>query len=78
MCPFHYITLFSVHQFWEGGNIEIDEKGTEAAAVTSIGMAGSSLPPQPIDVKFNEPFTFVIRDNISGEVLFLGEFSFAK
>ena len=20
MCPFHYITLFSVHQFWVGGN----------------------------------------------------------
>ena len=69
-----YFIKDSLHKTY----IEIDEKGTEAAAVTSIGMAGSSLPPQPIDVKFNEPFTFVIRDNISGEVLFLGEFSFAK
>ena len=58
--------------------IEVDEKGTEAAAVTSIGMAGSSLPPQPVTVKFNEPFTFVIRDNTIGEVLFLGEYAFAK
>ena len=69
-----YFIKNSLHKTY----IEIDEKGTEAAAVTSIGMGGSSLPPQPIDVKFNEPFTFVIRDNISGEVLFLGEFSFAK
>ena len=69
-----YFIKDSLHKTY----IEIDEKGTEAAAVTSIGMGGSSLPPQPIDVKFNEPFTFVIRDNISGEVLFLGEFSFAK
>ncbi len=57
--------------------IAVDEKGTEAAAVTAIGMAGSALPPQPVTVKFNEPFTFVIRDNTSGEVLFIGEYAFA-
>lgn len=58
----------------------VDEKGTEAAAVTAIGMAGSSasLQPEPIIVSFNQPFTFVIRDNTSGEVLFLGEYAFAK
>ncbi len=58
--------------------IKIDEEGTEAAAVTAIGMAGSALPPEPIEVKFNKPFTFVIRDNINGEILFMGEYAFAK
>ena len=58
--------------------IKVDEKGTEAAAVTMIGMAGSGLPPEPVIFCADKPFTFVIRDNISEEILFIGEFSFAE
>ena len=58
--------------------INVNEKGTEAAAVTAVMMAGSALPPQPIEVKFNKPFTFVIRDNDNGELLFMGRFAFAE
>lgn len=58
--------------------INVDEEGTEAAAVTAIGMAGSALPPEPLEVKYNKPFTFVIRDNINGEILFVGEYAFAE
>ncbi len=58
--------------------IKIDEEGTEAAAVTAIGMAGSAMPPKPVEVKYNKPFTFVIRDNNSGEILFIGEYAFAE
>ena len=58
--------------------IDVDEKGTEAAAVTSIGMGGSSLPPEPIELKFNKPFYFAIRDNTSGETLFMGRYAFAN
>lgn len=58
--------------------ISVDEKGTEAAAVTAIHMAGTSLPPQPIELKFNKPFYFAIRDNTSGETLFMGRFAFAE
>lgn len=58
--------------------ISIDEKGTEAAAVTAIGMAGSALPPEPTLLKFNKPFYFVIRDNINGEILFMGRFVCGK
>lgn len=52
--------------------IKVDEKGTEAAAVTAIMMAGTSMPPEPIELKLDNPFWFVIRDNTSGEVLFMG------
>lgn len=58
--------------------IKVDEEGTEASAITSVGMAGSSLPPEPIDVKFNKPFTFVIKDDVNGEILFMGEYAFAE
>ena len=55
--------------------IKVDEKGTEAAAVTGI-MAGatSAKPLEPIEFKFDKPFTYVIKDKTSGEVLFMGEF----
>lgn len=58
--------------------IDVDEKGTEAAAVTAIGMAGSAMPPEPIELKFNKPFHFVICDNTSGEILFMGRYAFAE
>ena len=58
--------------------ISVDEKGTEAAAVTSIGMGGSALPPEPMELKFNKPFYFAIRDNTSGEILFMGRYAFAE
>lgn len=58
--------------------IKVDEEGTEAAAVTGIGMAGSALPPKPVTIKFNKPFTFVIKDKVNNEILFMGEFSFSE
>lgn len=64
----------SIHKTY----IKVDEEGTEAAAVTALGMAGSSIPPEPIEVKFNKPFTFVIRDDANGEILFMGEYAFTN
>lgn len=56
--------------------ISVDEEGTEAAAVTAIAAGGSAMPPEPVAVTFDKPFTFVIRDNLNGEILFLGEYAF--
>ncbi len=61
--------------------IKVDEKGTEAAAVTAVMMAGSGKPqqmPEPIEFKADKPFYFVIRDNNSGEILFMGRYAYAK
>lgn len=59
--------------------IDVDEKGTEAAAVTAIGMkATSAMPQEPIELKFDKPFHFIIRDNTSGEVLFMGRYAYGK
>ena len=59
--------------------IDVDEKGTEAAAVTAIMMAGAaSAPKEPKVVKFDKPFTFIIRDNQNEEILFMGEYLFAE
>lgn len=54
--------------------IDVDEKGTEAAAVTAviIDCAGIVENPEPIKFKADTPFTFIIRDELSGEILFMG------
>ena len=54
--------------------ISVDEKGTEAAAVTGIGAGASSAPPpKPVIMKADHPFTFIIRDDVSGNILFMGQ-----
>lgn len=58
--------------------IKVDERGTEAAAVTGLFGGATSVPPEPIVVKFDTPFTYVIRDDANGEILFIGEYAFAE
>jgi serpin B len=59
------------------GFVRVDEKGTEAAAATAVAMSrggfGREAPPRPF--KADRPFLFLIRDNASGLVLFLGRVS---
>ena len=62
--------------------IDVDEDGTEAAAVTAILMKATGAflepAPEPITVKFNKPFTYVIKDKVNGEILFVGQYAFAE
>lgn len=59
--------------------IKVDEKGTEAAAVTSIMMVGATAKPSDIvEFKADKPFWFVIRDNSLGEILFMGRYAYAE
>lgn len=53
--------------------IKVDEKGTEAAAVTSIGLRTTSMPvDSPFQMIVNRPFFYVIQDNETGLILFIG------
>ena len=52
--------------------ITVDEEGTEAAAVTAIGMYTTSLPEYPI-VMVDKPFIFLIREKSTGVILFIGK-----
>ncbi len=53
--------------------VAVDEEGTEAAAATAVimGAADSVPPPAPV-FRADHPFIFIIRDRVSGAVLFLG------
>ncbi|WP_298649653.1 serpin family protein [uncultured Proteiniphilum sp.] len=54
--------------------ITTDESGTEAAAVTTIGMELTSFPMKPDKVVFNanRPFLYLIQENSTGAILFMG------
>lgn len=55
--------------------VEVNEQGTEAAAVTSVEMALTEAtpgPPQRFSMIVDRPFFFAIRDDQTGTVLFMG------
>jgi serpin B len=61
-----------VHQ----ANIDVDERGTEAAAATSVGAdTGGCTGPAPREtrtLRVDHPFLFLIRDVETGAILFMG------
>lgn len=52
--------------------VDVNEEGTEAAAATAVTIVGVSLGPPPAIFYADHPFVFLIRDNSSGSILFLG------
>jgi serpin B len=55
--------------------VDVNEEGTEAAAATEVGVAASSAPMSPgtpFNMVVDHPFLCAIRDDKTGEILFLG------
>ena len=52
--------------------VEVNEEGTEAAAATGVAMEMKSEPAEPVVFRADRPFLFLIRDNPTGSLLFLG------
>ena len=52
--------------------VDVNEKGTEAAAATGLVIGRAALPRQVPTFKADHPFLFIIRDNRSGSILFMG------
>jgi serpin B len=62
-----------IHQ----ANIDVDEKGTEAAAATAVSLGETGgctgpIPSRTITLRLDRPFLFVLRDVETGAVLFIG------
>ena len=53
--------------------IEVNEEGTEAAAATAIHSAGRGMsPPKICSFRADHPFIFLIKEKLTGNILFMG------
>ncbi len=52
--------------------VDVNEEGTEAAAATAVVMDLRGLPPPAPVFRADHPFIFLIRENSTGSLLFLG------
>jgi serpin B len=57
-----------IHQ----ANIDVDEKGTTAAAATAVVIRAGSAPGELVTLKVDRPFVYALRDVPTGAILFLG------
>jgi serine protease inhibitor len=55
--------------------VEVKEEGTEAAAVTIVGVFTTSVqePPQSVYMSVDHPFLFVIREKTTNTIVFMGK-----
>ncbi|MBP1747875.1 MAG: proteinase inhibitor serpin [Deltaproteobacteria bacterium] len=52
--------------------VEVNEEGTEAAAATAVEMVTKAMPARELVFRADHPFFFMIRDNETGTILFMG------
>jgi len=62
-----------IDNMFQVAKIKLDEKGTEAAAVTVIGIAGSIMP-KLAEFHANRPFFYVISEQSTGAIFFIGQY----
>jgi len=59
--------------------VDVNEEGTEAAAATAVeAKATSAQPEKPVEFRADHPFVFLIRDNQTSTILFLGRLANPK
>ncbi|WP_445630045.1 serpin family protein [Nostoc sp. DSM 114167] len=65
---------FAISQVKHKTFVEVNEEGTEAAAATSVGIVATSArqEPEPFRMIVDRPFFCAIRDNQTGNILFVG------
>ncbi len=51
--------------------IDVNEEGTEAAAVTAVIITRTSMPDS--EIRFSRPFVYLIAEKTTGSIIFLGQ-----
>ncbi len=61
----------SISEVYHKAFVAVDEEGTEAAAATAVVIDRTSAS-EPVTVRFDRPFMFMIYDDPTGQILFFG------
>ena len=64
-----------ISDMFQVAKIKLDEEGTEAAAVTVIGVETTSMPPVPTSFHANRPFLYVISEQSTSAIFFIGQYT---
>jgi serpin B len=56
-------------------HVAVDEDGTTAAAASGVTVVAGAAPDpvQPAEMRVDHPFLFLIRDTVTGQILFFGQ-----
>ena len=60
-----------IDEIYHKAFVAVDEEGTEAAAATAVVMKETAIP-HPVTISADKPFIFLIRDSLTGTILFMG------
>ena len=71
--PYFCNTPIYIDFMLQAAKIKLDEQGTEAAAVTVIGIEGSIMPKQTT-FHATRPFLYVISEQSTGVIFFIGQY----
>jgi serpin B len=52
--------------------VDVNEEGTEAAAATAVVVGARSVAAPPVVFRADRPFLFIIQENSTGSILFMG------
>lgn len=66
-----------IGQMHQVAKIKLDEEGTQAASVTVVGTFDTAVhePTRRIEFVANHPFLYVISENSTGAILFIGQYT---
>jgi serpin B len=73
--PYFCNTPCFISDMFQVAKIKLDEEGTEAAAVTVICVVPTSVPPQPVPFHANRPFLYIISEQSTGTIFFIGQYT---
>ena len=73
--PWFCNTPVYISNMFQVAKIKLDEEGTEAAAVTVIGVDSYAMPDEPKRFHANRPFLYIISEQSTGAIFFIGQYT---
>ena len=73
--PWFCNTPVYISNMFQSAKIKLDEEGTEAAAVTVIEVGECAMPDEPKRFHANRPFLYIISEQSTGAIFFIGQYS---